>query len=158
MGGSDDSSNLIELTVEEHAEAHRALYEQYGKWEDKVAWLSLSKQISCAEATKMAQSLANSGEKNRMYGMIGELNPNYKNRGENSPLFGKKQPIEWQIKKRKALIGRKMTVEQIQKMKGPKTEAHIQKLRVPKQKTVCRILDKREMSLCHFMNWNKKYV
>ena len=41
-GGTDDPSNLIELTVEEHAEAHRLLYEQYGRWEDYYAWQGLS--------------------------------------------------------------------------------------------------------------------
>ena len=30
-GGSDDAKNLIELSVEEHAEAHRLLYKKYGK-------------------------------------------------------------------------------------------------------------------------------
>ena len=45
MGGSDDSSNLILLTVEEHAEAHRILHEQYGKEEDRIAWLALSSQL-----------------------------------------------------------------------------------------------------------------
>lgn len=42
MGGTDDPSNLIELTIEEHALAHKALYEQFGKIEDKMAWLALS--------------------------------------------------------------------------------------------------------------------
>jgi len=37
MGGTDDPSNLIELTVEEHAEAHRLLWEKYGNWQDNVA-------------------------------------------------------------------------------------------------------------------------
>jgi len=41
MGGSDDPSNLVELTIEEHAEAHRLLYEQHGHWQDKVAWRGL---------------------------------------------------------------------------------------------------------------------
>ena len=44
MGGTDDPSNLIELTVEEHANAHRILYEQYGKKEDFVAYHMLSGQ------------------------------------------------------------------------------------------------------------------
>lgn len=55
MGGSDDASNLIELTIEEHAEAHKKLYDEYGKWEDKIAWQMLSGQITCAEATHQAQ-------------------------------------------------------------------------------------------------------
>ena len=49
-GGSNDSSNLIELTVEEHAEAHRLLWEQYDRWQDKIAWKTLSGQISIQEA------------------------------------------------------------------------------------------------------------
>jgi len=42
MGGTDDPSNLIELTVEEHAEAHRKLYEEYGNRQDYIAWKALS--------------------------------------------------------------------------------------------------------------------
>ena len=106
VGGTDDPSNIIKLTIEEHAEAHRVLYEQYGRWQDKVAWLTLSGQISCAEAIKMAQSLANKGKNNSMFGMTGEKNPNYHNRGTKSPLYGKKHSEETCKKKRMALIGR----------------------------------------------------
>ena len=63
MGGTDDPENLIELTVEEHAEAHRVLYEKNGHWEDKLAWLGLSGQIGCDEAIFLAKS---EGAKNRM--------------------------------------------------------------------------------------------
>ena len=42
-GGTDDPSNLIELTPEEHAEEHRILYEKYGRIQDKIAWLGLAK-------------------------------------------------------------------------------------------------------------------
>ena len=41
MGGTDEPSNLTELTIEEHAEAHRILYETYGKHEDYLAWQGL---------------------------------------------------------------------------------------------------------------------
>lgn len=49
MGGSDDPENLIELSIEEHAEAHRILYEKYGKVEDYWAWKGLSGQIGKEE-------------------------------------------------------------------------------------------------------------
>ena len=42
MGGTDDPSNLVELTVEEHAEAHRLLFEQYGRKQDELAWKGLA--------------------------------------------------------------------------------------------------------------------
>lgn len=49
MGGTDDPSNLIELTVEEHALAHKKLYEQYGKKEDYLAWKGLEGEIGKEE-------------------------------------------------------------------------------------------------------------
>lgn len=51
-GGTDDPSNLIELSIEEHAEAHRLLYEQYGRIEDKRAWMGLAKMMSGEEIIK----------------------------------------------------------------------------------------------------------
>lgn len=45
MGGSDDPSNLVELTIEEHAEAHRLLWEEHGKKQDWLAWKGLLGQI-----------------------------------------------------------------------------------------------------------------
>ena len=63
QGGSDDPSNLVELTVEEHALAHKLLYEKYGKWEDKVAWLALSGQIGKDEIIQEARGAANRGRK-----------------------------------------------------------------------------------------------
>jgi hypothetical protein len=62
-GGTDDPSNLIYLTVEEHAEAHKMLFEQYGRWQDELAWKALSGQIETAEATILAGKLANTGKK-----------------------------------------------------------------------------------------------
>jgi hypothetical protein len=54
-GGTDDPSNIIELTVEEHAEAHRKLFEEYGRWQDEVAYKGISGRISCEEAIRLAQ-------------------------------------------------------------------------------------------------------
>jgi hypothetical protein len=44
-GGTNDPSNLIRLTIEEHAEAHRKLYEEHGRIEDYYAWKGLCGQI-----------------------------------------------------------------------------------------------------------------
>jgi len=56
-GGSDDPSNIIELTIEEHAEAHRRLYEKHGKEEDEIAWKALSQQITLNEAQIRAHKM-----------------------------------------------------------------------------------------------------
>lgn len=151
VGGTDDSSNLILLTIEEHAEAHRILYETYGRWQDRVAWLTLSKQITCAEAIKMAQSLANKGKNNAMFGMFGEKNPNYGNKGPKNPMYEKKHSEETCRKRRMSLIGRsyedlhgKQKAEDLKnKFRKPKTEDHKEKLRKPKPKVVCRLKDKK---------------
>lgn len=49
MGGTDSPDNLVELSLEEHAEAHRILYEKHNKHEDYVAWKALSAQIGKEE-------------------------------------------------------------------------------------------------------------
>lgn len=178
VGGTDDPSNLIELTVEEHAEAHRLLWEKYGRWQDRVAWQALSKSIPKAEIIRLKQSLATKGkkqtkehiekrkmfgQKNPMFGKYGKLNPMFGKKGKLSPHFGKKHTEEVCIKKSRALKGKtledlhgKEKAEELKNnLKKPKTENHKQKLRKPKPKVVCRLKDKKEMSLGNFMNWNK---
>lgn len=63
MGGTDHPANLVELTVEEHAEAHRLLFEKHGNWQDYCAWQALSGRIGREEALRMAQGSANRGRK-----------------------------------------------------------------------------------------------
>ena len=53
MGGTDDPSNLIELTIEQHAEAHLKLYEEHGHWQDKVAYNALAGNITGEEARRL---------------------------------------------------------------------------------------------------------
>ncbi len=65
-GGSDDPSNIVELTTEEHALAHKKLFEQYGRWQDELAYLGLSGQIGREEAIRRAQSLSNKGNQNSL--------------------------------------------------------------------------------------------
>jgi hypothetical protein len=126
MGGSDDSYNLVEVTVEEHAELHRQLWEELGHWQDEIAWRMLSGQITSAEATKLAQkrpktqawkdmmSKRMSGEKHRYYGQT--LPEATKKKlsdalsGENNPMFGKTHSEEVRQKiseSRKNQVGKK---------------------------------------------------
>lgn len=59
MGGTNDPENLIELTIEQHAEAHRLLYKKYGYVEDLVAWNCLSGKTEYLEMYR--KELAESG-------------------------------------------------------------------------------------------------
>lgn len=74
MGGTDDPSNLVTVTVEEHATLHKQLWEELGCWQDKIAWEMLSGQISRQQAIKKAQS---EGAKNRKTSYKGKNNPFY---------------------------------------------------------------------------------
>lgn len=80
MGGSDDPSNLIELTPEEHAEAHRLLYEEHGRWQDYVAWQGLAKYATKQETISMVLSESNRQRKGIKYNQA-----NYNRKGENNP-------------------------------------------------------------------------
>jgi len=63
MGGSDNAENLIELTVEEHAEAHKKLWEEHNKWQDYMAWQALSGQIKSDDIRREMTRLNWTGRK-----------------------------------------------------------------------------------------------
>lgn len=69
MGGTEDPDNLIELSVEDHAEAHKKLFEEYGHWQDYLAWQGLSKIIPREQLISMVQSEA-AKERLRLYGNL----------------------------------------------------------------------------------------
>ena len=79
MGGTDDPSNLVQLTVEEHAQAHLELYEKYGDERDLVAHRMLLGQIDRAEAIKIIQKLPKTEKwkKQKSEAMKGVNNPQY---------------------------------------------------------------------------------
>jgi len=95
IGGTDDPSNLIKLTVEEHAEAHRLLYEQHGRLQDKLAWLGLKGLITSAEIVHILQSEGMKGSKNPMFGKPAP------NRGTKRPgVGGRKKGTAWSNEER----------------------------------------------------------
>jgi hypothetical protein len=58
MGGTDDPSNLVLVTVEQHANLHKQLWEDLGHWQDKIAWKFLSGQINIQDAIRESRSEA----------------------------------------------------------------------------------------------------
>jgi len=63
MGGSDDPSNLIELTIEKHAAAHKKLWEEHGRWQDELAYKGLCKLLSQDEISLQVSIKANQNRK-----------------------------------------------------------------------------------------------
>lgn len=89
-GGDNSASNLMELTIQEHAEAHRLLYEKYGKIQDKVAYMGLANLAPYAELIYMLNSESMKGKNNPMYGKPAP------NRGVKRPgVGGRKKGTTW---------------------------------------------------------------
>lgn len=106
LGGSDDPSNLIELTIEDHAIAHRHLWKMYGRWQDKIAWLGLSGHIDKEEIIRLKASEANKGRTRTDLSKFnntrkgGTLSKEHRQKiskatkGKNNPRYGKPVSIE----------------------------------------------------------------
>jgi len=96
MGGSDDASNIVSLTIEEHAEAHRKLYEMYNKYEDYLAWKCLSGQVQKKDILR---------ERSR----LGGLNASAQNKEHGKGIFSRteEQTKEWACKAGKAAQARR---------------------------------------------------
>ena len=95
MGGTNEPNNLVELSIEDHAEAHRKLYEEHGRVQDKVAWLGLSGIMPYAEIIYTLQSEGMRGNKNPMYGKPAP------NRGIKRPgIGGRKKGTTWSPEER----------------------------------------------------------
>lgn len=95
MGGTDNPDNLVELTIEQHAEAHRLLYEQHGKIQDKLAWQGLAGLISNQELVYILLSESKKGSKNPQWGKPAP------NRGVKRPgIGGRKKGTKWSAEER----------------------------------------------------------
>jgi NUMOD3 motif len=124
MGGTDDPDNIEELTIAQHAEAHRALYEKYGHEQDRAAWLGLSGQTE--EMMKIICSMAGHlGKKtltrwhdhcrgstyDEIYGKekAQELKETKRKRftGKNNPMYGTAHPDKWRKEHSDRLKGKR---------------------------------------------------
>lgn len=98
MGGSDDPSNIIKLSIEEHAAAHKKLWEEHGHKQDYYAWKGLSGALGKEEI--IIGLISHPGKSNPFYGkkhseetkakMSSLKKEKYK--GSGNPMFGKKNP------------------------------------------------------------------
>lgn len=120
-GGTDHPLNLIELTIEQHAEAHRILYEEYGRNEDKWAWLGLSGQIGkdeilrqIAMAQKGVKKPEGFGEKISAFRKTFKYSEESKKKMSDAKI-GKSISVEQKEKIRQSNIGKKQTAYQKQR-------------------------------------------
>ena len=116
MGGSNDPSNLIELTVEEHAEAHKKLYDEYGNWQDYLAWQGLSGRMGKEELIREKISNTHKGKKLTEEHIEVLKEKGKKLIGDKNPMFGKNISTEHKLAISKANTGKIISVETREKM------------------------------------------
>ena len=85
-GGSDAPENIARLSIEEHTEAHRLLYEKYGRWQDKIAYQALAGSIGKDEIIWKIQHRPRTEEHNRKI--------SDSQRGEDNHMYGKSHSEE----------------------------------------------------------------
>lgn len=83
LKGVNDSDNIVYLSLDQHADVHRILWEMYQRDEDNIAFMSLSSQLDNEELMLKLASLG---------GSMGKGNP--KKMGINNSFFGKHHSVE----------------------------------------------------------------
>ena len=110
-GGSDDPENIVYLTPEEHAEAHKKLYEETGNKYDFLAWKGLAGQIGKDEILKQIDS--ENGKKAAKKNLQTAWCKGFTK--ETHPGLAKLS---------RTRTGKKHTPETIEKLRAPKSQEH----------------------------------
>lgn len=100
MGGTDDPSNIVEITVAEHAEAHHLLFEKYGRWQDRIAWHGLAGIIDHEEAVRQAKSEAMKGNQH----LLGFIQTDKQKDIARNLWLGKKRPEHSKLMKESGIL------------------------------------------------------
>ena len=99
-GGTDKPENIVYLSVSEHAEAHRELYEKNRKIEDYLAWKGLSGIIGKEEIIKIL--MEENGRKNG-------INSKNNKKGIHNPEYLNSQEYKKICSDNGKILGKKMT-------------------------------------------------
>lgn len=107
LDGVNDPKNLVTLTLEQHAQVHLLLYEQFRRWEDFLAYQGLTKQIGKEEATLIAQ-------------IKGGAEGGTKSKGKKQSLqSNQKRSASLKSRPKTAEHNRKNSLAQLGKIRGP---------------------------------------
>lgn len=88
-GGTDKPENILEVSVNEHAELHHQLWLEKGNWQDYLAWKGLSGRIGREEIIQFKNKMAHLGKSPWNKGI----------KGKDSHFYGIKQSKEWIAKR-----------------------------------------------------------
>ena len=107
-GGTDDPSNIVYLSIKEHALAHKKLFKKYGRWQDKLAYKALSGQMNNYEIQQEARILGRLGRKesNETRKILSEMKKGNKNALGNKGRLGIPHTKETKQKLRLKKLGK----------------------------------------------------
>ena len=106
MGGTDDPSNIIRLSVKEHAIAHARLYLEHGKIEDYLAYKGLRSQIGKEEMFRECSRIGGLNNKGRLKSKEHCIKIS-KAHKSNLPIFNRPHTTESKNKISKSMKGNK---------------------------------------------------
>jgi hypothetical protein len=165
-GGTDDPDNIIELSIEEHAEAHRLLFEKYARKEDELAWKCLAGIIDKKELVKELTRLGGvkGGAKGGKAGKGRKQTPEWIEKrkliGEKNGMFGKTLSDEHKNKlsiKSKKYVDRMGDEHQGTKNLKNSTKKRTELGMMPsQQKWTCNICGKSGIGLSNYSRWHKE--
>lgn len=144
-GGADEPWNLALLTIDEHADAHFIRWILLRQWEDRLAWLALSKQVSVDDVRRLAMKEGlkdkypngrppwNKGKK--LHYVPTKAFKKGQNSGTQNAFYGKHHSEEYKLNKRETYKGRQFRTEEgnkkhSAKLKGRKQSPEHIKLRI----------------------------
>lgn len=121
-GGTDDSSNIVYITVEEHAEAHRILFEQYGRTEDYLAWKGLS-----GRKEEFIRARCSFGGKKGGKKLLGKPKSEIHKQRVSEGLRGKKQTPEHKANVARSLSGSNSSCSMTFRFVSPSGDVYVTK-------------------------------
>jgi hypothetical protein len=121
-GGTDDPANIELVTLEEHAERHRVLWEQYGRIQDKCAWLLLSGNVKLGHEAWL-EILQENGRKSKgrrhtveyRQRMVGTKLSEASRKKMSLSHIGRKKSAEHKAKISAAMMGHAVSSETVEK-------------------------------------------
>ncbi len=110
LEGVDSPDNICYLTLEQHIECHRWLYENYKRWEDKCAYLFLSGRMDKQDLYKEWGRVIGKANAGRSRTKEWRLEASKRNSGKGNPNYGNKYSIESKYKISLKRFGRSYVV------------------------------------------------
>lgn len=87
LKGFNSQDNIVRLTLLQHAEAHKWLWEEYNSEKDRLAWMMLSGQMGKEELQRELARMTGKKNKGRKHTTQQNLEKSIRQLGDRNPFF-----------------------------------------------------------------------